>query len=189
MDLYPSLLFLHILGAVALFAAISVEAVSLAALHRTEKPADVRTWLGRLTVPFRLGPPVMIAILVSGVGMMAMGWGSQAWLVAAFIGFVAMGAIGGLVSLRGLRRLRAALASETGPTVSDAFRSVRSQTALGASLVLRLTIGIGIVALMSFKPGILGSSLVLAGLGLVGLIAGQKSFAIPRSIRPETSET
>jgi small-conductance mechanosensitive channel len=187
MDLYPSLLFLHVLGAIALFAAIAVEAVSLAALDRTEDSADARTWVGRLTVPFRLGPPAMIVILVSGIGMMAMGWGRQAWLVAAFIGLVAMGAIGGLVSIRGIRRLRAALASEIGPTVSDAFRSVRSQTALGASVVLRLTIGIGIVALMSFKPGALGSSLVLAALGLVGLIAGQRSLAIPRSIRTETS--
>jgi small-conductance mechanosensitive channel len=189
MHLYPFLIFVHILGAIALFAAIAIEAISLAALDRTESSAAARTWVGLLALPFRLGPSAMAAILLSGMGMMAMGWGHPAWLVAAMIGLVAMGAVGGLVSLRGFRRLRAALASETEPKLSDAFWSAPPRTALGRSVVLRLAIGIGILALMSFKPGALGSSLVLAAAGLTGLIAGQARGATPRSMRTETSET
>jgi hypothetical protein len=94
-----------------------------------------------------------------------------------------MGAIGGLVSVRGLRRLRAALEVETGPTLTDAFRSARARTSLVPSVVLRAALGIGIVALMSFKPGALGSSLVLAAAAVVGLFAGQVPFAAPRSLR------
>jgi hypothetical protein len=182
MLLYASLLFVHVLGAIALFAAIAVEVVSLASFEMTQDSREARTWLGRLTIPFRLGPPAMLAILLSGIAMMATRWGHQAWLVAAFIGLVAMGAIGGLVSVRGLRRLRAALELETGPALSDAFRSVRSRTSLVASVVLRATLGIGIVALMSFKPDALGSSLVLAAAAVVGLFVGQAPFAARRSL-------
>lgn len=187
MLLYASLLFIHVLGAIVLFAAIAVEAVSLASFERTQDSGEARTWLRRLTVPFSAGPPAMLAILLSGMAMVATRWGEQAWLVAAFIGLVAMGAIGGLVSVRRLRRLRAALEHETGPALSDAFRSARSGTPLVASLVLRATLGIGIVALMSFKPGALGSSLVLAAAGLVGLIAGQARGAILRSLPTQTT--
>lgn len=187
--LYPSLIFVHVLGAIALFAAIAVESVSLVALDRAAAPADARTAVTLLARSLRIGPSAMIAIVVTGGGMMAMGWRHQAWLVAAMVGVIAMGAVGGLVSVRGVRRLHAALASEDGPSVSGAFPSARSRAALGASVALRLSIGVGILALMTFKPGALGSWLVLAAAGVTGVIAGQVPVAARRSMWTEGSET
>ncbi len=167
--LYPSLLFAHVVGAVGLFAAIAVEAVALAGLRRAEAVPDARRWLDLLSSSFRVGPPAMIAILASGIGMMAMSWGHQAWLVAAFVGLAAMGALGGLFSMRHVRRLGAALASAAGPELPDAFRAARDRAAPRASLRLRLAIGAGILALMAFKPGAAGSTLVLAAATLAGV--------------------
>jgi hypothetical protein len=125
----------------------------------------------------------MIAILGSGIAMTAVRWGDQGWLVAAFIGLVAMGALGGLVS-RQVRSLRATLASGAGTELSDAFRSARSVQAPGASVRLRLTIGVGVLALMSFRPGAAGSALILAAAVLAGLVAGLS----PNAKRPTPAE-
>ncbi len=185
--LYPLLVFVHLLGAVGLFAAIAVEALLLRRLRAAETAADARASLGLLASTFRGGPAAMAAVLVSGAAMMAMAWGREAWLVAAFVGLVAMGALGGAVSLRRVRRLRAALASEGDPRLSEAFRSELAAGALTASLRLRLAIGVGILALMTFKPGAAGSTLVLAAAAVLGIAAGLP-LASPRALPAETSQ-
>ncbi len=171
MNLYPLLVFVHVLGAIGIFAAVAIEAVSLGRLQGAETPAEVQTWMSPLALPFRLGPLAMLTTLVSGMWMMVVGWGRQPWLVGAFVGLVGMGLLGGLVSLRGIRRLRAALASETGSELLNVFRSVRSGNALKASLRLRMAIGVAILGLMTFKPDAAGSLLLLATGTLVGLVA------------------
>jgi uncharacterized membrane protein SirB2 len=174
MTLYPYLLFSHIVGAVGIFAALAIEAVA-------ETAADGRVWMGLVRLPFRVGPFAMGMTLVSGVWMMKTAWGRPPWLVAAMVGLVAM-AVLGAVSLRRLRRLRAP-ASGTGPEIPDALRSVRS--GLAASLRLRIAIGIGILALMTFKPQGTGASLILAAGTLGGLIA---SLAAPGTRRSRSME-
>jgi len=179
MSVYPFLVFVHVLGAVGTFAAMTIEMVSLGGLGRAEAPADTRVWIQLLAMPFRVGPLAMVAILVSGLWMMSMGWGRQPWLVSAMIGLVAMALLGALFSLRQVRRLRAALASESSSELSDALRSVRSGNALIASLRLRIAIGVAILGMMTFKPEAAGSWLILA----TGIVAGLVASLVPPALR------
>lgn len=183
MNVYTFLKFVHVLGAVGMFAATAIEGVSLGRLQRAETAADARIWMGLLALPFGLGPFAMLTTLVSGMWMMAMGWGRQPWLVSALVGLVEMGILGGLVSRRRVRRLRAALAPETGSELSDAFRSIRSGKGFTASLRLRIAIGVAILALMTLKPDATGSSLILAAGTVVGLVASLVPLAV-RCSRP-----
>ncbi len=187
MNAYQLLLFVHVLGAVGIFAAIAVEAVALGMLRRADVTSDARPWIGPLAIPSRLGPVAMGATLVSGMGMMAMVWGHPPWIVAAFVGLAGMAAVGG-VSIRLLRRVRAALASETGSELSGAFRSVASADALTSSVRLRIAIAVAILALMSFKLDVAGSSLVLGAGTFAGLLASGFPHAMRRSRPAEASE-
>src|SRR5260370_11781297 len=174
MNLYQLLLFLHVLGAVGIFVALGIESISLGRLQSAAARSDALLWMGLLKLPGRLGPIAMITTVAAGVGMMAKGWGRQPWIVSAIVGLVGMVAVGGIISLRGARRLRAALAGEAGPEGSDLFRSIQSGTALTASLRLRIAIGIGILALMTLKPGVTGSWLIMAAAALSGLVASHR---------------
>jgi hypothetical protein len=171
MNLYQLLVFLHILGAVGIFVALGLESIALARLQIASTPSDARIWIGLLKLPGRQGPIAMITTVIGGAWMMAQGWGRQPWIIGAIVGLVGMAAVGGIISLRGARRLRVALASEPGPELSDAFRSIRSKTPLSASHRLRIAIGIGILGLMTIKPGVTGSWLIMAVATLSGLIA------------------
>jgi hypothetical protein len=171
MSLYQLLVFLHVLGGVGIFVALGIESISLGRLQSAAAPVDARVWMHLLKVPGRLGPIAMLTALVAGIWLMAQGWGRQPWIVTALVGLVGMAALGGVISLRGARRLRVALAGETGPALSDAFRLIQSGTALTASLRLRIAIGIGILGLMTIKPGAAGSWLILAAAALSGLVA------------------
>ncbi len=181
MTRYALLVFVHVLGAVGIFAALAVEAVSLGRLRRADKPADVCVWTSGLALPRRLGPVAMMTTLASGIWMMAVAWGHQPWLVDALIGLVAMAAAG-VVTLRRGRQLRLALVTETASELSDTFQSVQSGhgAALTASLRLRIAIGIGILALMTVKPDATGSWIVLSTMAAAGLIAGIAPLAALR---------
>ena len=171
MSLYPVLVFLHVLGAMGLFAAIAIEAVALGRLRQTDAPAGVREGMALLARNERLGGIAMLTLIASGAWMMATTWGHQWWIASAFIGIIGMGIAGGAVSSRRIRRLRAALAAERGPGLSQAFTSLQSSAALVASLRVRIALGIGIVALMTLKPTAGTSLLILAAFAVAGLVA------------------
>ncbi|HEU4366529.1 MAG TPA: hypothetical protein VFT13_13820 [Candidatus Krumholzibacteria bacterium] len=171
MNLYPFLIFLHVVGGVGIFMALGIEVVALGRLRRAETSADARAWMGLMKVSARMGPVSMLTNLATGVWMMVRWWGPQPWLHAAMIAVVAIALIGGIVTRRGMRRLRGALAAESGPDLSGAFGGLRSHHALAASLRVRAALAVGILALMTMKPGIAGSFLALAAAIVAGLLA------------------
>ncbi len=182
------LVFVHVLGGMVLFAAIGIEAAALGALRRAGTPAEALGWLGVLRLPARLGGPAMLATLASGIWMMATAWGHQPWIVAAFVALVAMGAAGGAVTGGRTRRLGEALATETGEELSGPFRSLLAARALPASLRIRIALGVGIVGLMTVKPGAAGSWLMLGAAAVGGVIAAVAPRPSPRPRQAEASE-
>ncbi len=168
---YTLLLFLHVLGGVGVYVALGLEAVALGRFQRAVTPADARIWLQVLSLPGRLGPLSMLLALGSGIWMAVLVWGHQAWMFTAFLGLVGMAIAGGGVTGRAMRRLRGALAAEAAPELSGAFRSGAATPALAASLRVRIALGLGVLALMTVKPGAEGSALLLMLAVLGGLAA------------------
>jgi hypothetical protein len=74
MDLYPLLIFLHLLGGVGLFIGLGIEVVAVRRLQRTVTADQARTWMGLLGEAVRIGPVAMVTILIAGVWMMAIRW-------------------------------------------------------------------------------------------------------------------
>jgi len=181
MNAYQLLLFVHVVAAVGMFAAIAAEAVALAIVQRADSSEQARLGIGLIALPHRLGLVALGPALGTGLGMMFMTWGHRPWMAVAFWGMVAMAILGVWVSGRRLRRLREALASDPGPRLSAAVRSLRSSNALAASVWLRVAIGVAILALMVLKPEIAGSAVILATGALGGLLAGRASLAAWRS--------
>ncbi len=170
MNAYSILVFLHVLGGVGIFIALAIEAIALGRLRSAETLEGARTWTGLLAIPKRLGFPAMLATLVPGAWMMVVNWGPQPWIQAALLGFVAMVLVAVIVSGRGMRRLAEGLRAEAGPGLSAAFRALGTSPALRASLRFRLAVATGILALMTAKPALSGSLLIMGAAVLVGLV-------------------
>jgi hypothetical protein len=163
MDLYTLTVFVHVLGAVTLFAAWGFEAAAIAELRRRGVRGGERSvGFARLRLGVRLAQFGMLTALATGAWMMWVRWGQQAWMSAAIIGLVVMVVIGVVASRRA--RLRQAAA---GPAAIQL---------LASSLIMRASIGVGIVGLMTAKPAAIGSTLMLvASVALgVGLIASRR---------------
>jgi uncharacterized membrane protein YjjP (DUF1212 family) len=166
MNWYPLLVFLHVLGAVSMFAAWGVEAVLLQRLRRTVTIDEARTSAHHLRKYGRMAPVAMLAVLATGMAMMTQ-WGPQPWMSAAFGALIVIGVIGGVTGRRMRPRIAAALAGEQGGAPTGIAATAGS---LAVSLQLRVAIGVGIIGLMTMKPGAQGSLLILGVATVTGLL-------------------
>src|SRR5258708_6623476 len=98
---YSVALFLHIVGALGLFAALGLEWTSRSFVGRAATGEQVREWLSVLGMTRRLGPTALVLILLPGFYMMATSWGGAAWILVALAAVVLIAILG--ASLTGAR--------------------------------------------------------------------------------------
>ena len=166
MSIYGIILFLHIVGALGLFAGMGLEQVSLAKLREASTPAQARDWLGVLSNLRRTDGPSGFLILATGFYMMATRWGRGTWMALGVIGMVLMAVIAVAVTSRRARGLRDPLATADG-AMSRGLRARLADPVLRMAATLRLAIGLGIVFNMAVKPATLGA---LTSFGLAALV-------------------
>ena len=146
--LRSNVLFIHIASAMAVFAALGVEALALAHLRRAEGSDMARAALADLGSARRLGGPAMLLLLVSGFWLATAYWHWQgAWMRLGLLGLVAIGAVGGLMTGRAVRRLGPHL---NGPGLDAALR--QADPWVRRSFLIRAALLVAVVYFMTVKP-------------------------------------
>jgi len=152
MNTYTIALFFHIVGALVLFAALSLEWAGLRQIRNAASSDQVRAWLGSLKSANKAGFLSMLATVVTGVYMMVSVWGQAPWLVTTIMALVLMIALARVAA----PRLKA-LAQAEGRAVSPL---------LWISIQIRVAIVLGIIFLKIAKPN-LGGSLLTIGIAII----------------------
>jgi hypothetical protein len=169
---YDLALFLHVIGVLGLFAALTIEGIALRGIRGSVTGDQARTWLGLLR-PLRIvGPLALLLILVPGLYLSATIETGGGWIAAGLIGFVAIGILGGAVTGRRMRVVGPTLGRAQGPLDGPAAEGSRD-AALTTSYALRLALALGIVWLMTVKPDFVASLVALGGAAVLGAIAGR----------------
>src|SRR6266511_2290723 len=81
MNNYSIALFFHIVGALGFFLALGLEWTGLWQLRSALRSQEVRAWMGLLKSARRGGFASMLAVVISGVYLMATAWGRVPWLI------------------------------------------------------------------------------------------------------------
>ena len=100
MTLYSVTLFLHIVGALGLFAALGLEWTSLRQLRRATTAEQAHEWLNALGLVRRMGPASLTAIFLSGLYLVATAWGIVAWIAVALGAMLLLPPLGAFNGLR-----------------------------------------------------------------------------------------
>ena len=87
MSLYDIALFVHVVSAFGLIAALAIESVSVTVLSK---------------IPRRLGGPATGLAVLTGVYMAIVSWRGQAWTGVALAALILMGVLGGTTGRRSL---------------------------------------------------------------------------------------
>jgi hypothetical protein len=168
-SVYSISLFLHIVGALGLFAALGLEWAGLSNLRRATEAGQVREWVRLLAAPRFVGGPAALTILVTGIYMGATRWGAQGWIVVGLAGMVVIAVLGAAITGRRAGAIARALPAEDGP-ISTTLSQRLHDPVLARSLWVRMALFLGIVFVMTTEPSTAGA-LASMGLALVGGLA------------------
>jgi small-conductance mechanosensitive channel len=170
---YNVVLFAHVLGVVMLFAAFSVMQLGGARLRRAGSTEQARLWLGLLAVTGPMFAVAFLLILAGGLYMTVDVWSfSTPWIDVALVTVGIMLAVGNGVVGRGLSKMgKMAAAAPDGP-LSPELRAAIEDRALWTSSFVLTGFGVGVLWLMTNKPGWTESILVVLGVGLIGAVLG-----------------
>ena len=178
MSLFNAVLFVHMLGLIGLFGGVVMVQHAGARLRRAATWEEARFWLQLLarTPPMMGGGTVML--LLTGLYMAYAQYTFMTpWIVVAIIGAVAFGLGGPMIVGPRLGRAAAVVMQSTG-TIPESSRAVVSDPPLW-SAIFAMNIGaMGLLWLMTNKPGWTGSIAIPLALTVLGAILGS---AVARS--------
>jgi hypothetical protein len=141
MSLYSLALFLHIVGALALFALLTIEGVSLR--QGTRPPRISRM----------LGPISGLLVLVPGLYMSATSWGWQGWILVSLVSWLLLAAGG---AFTGVQLMRGRLDRQT----ASVSWLVRVGIALGVVFVMTVkpaaVVAVAVVVISGIAGGAAG---------------------------------
>ena len=163
-------LFLHIVSALTLFAALGLELTVIRGLLRASTAQTALAWLSTFRTLRVVYPAAFGGLLLSGVAMIGLGDPVQPWTGTALASMVGLAVIGGLVTGRRMPTIGRAvgIAARTDPTAPPPV--LNGIGVLWSSVVVRLGLALAIVFLMTVKPDLAGSVATVA-IGIVGGVA------------------
>ena len=167
-SLYTAALFLHVVGALLLIATLTVEGIALWQFRLGATVERVRDSAAIASVTRQIGPASAAGILLPGLYMTATTWGLIPWILISLIAWLVVGILGAVNGIR-LGSLGRA-AAEASQGFSELATRVRDPLFV-ASWRVRVAIVLGIVFLMTVKPGLWESLFVIAGAAAGGVVA------------------
>jgi hypothetical protein len=179
MNDYSIALFLHIVGSLGFFVALGLEWTSLRHLRQATTAEKVQEWLRVPSEMGRLGMLAMLTLLAAGFYMMATVWGGVAWITVTLGAIVLMFILGMAITGRYMAAIGQLAITERG-ALSHTLHSSLHDPVLWISMQTRITIALGIVFLMTVKPGLPGSLLTIGIAIVLGLAS---ALPMPRRER------
>jgi hypothetical protein len=184
LTLYSIALFLHIAGALGVFAALALDWVGITNLRRARTAEQVRDWAGVYGVIRGLGAASVGALLVFGLYMTAVTWGPTGWIGIGFLSLLFIAVLGAVGGVR-LGRILAVAASGQGILAEELQGQLRAPLFV-ASVRARTAVALGVVFLMTVKPEA-AVSLLVVGIALALGIASAVPVLRQRSLRPQST--
>ncbi len=171
MSLYTLALFVHVSGAIGAFVSLGIWLFGLAALRRASRVEQVRAlaWLIIVASPLMVLSVVLLGL--AGFAMALSTWGlSTPWIVVSLVSVVLVGPIGAFVLDPRMRTILAMAREVPSGPLPDALDRRTRDPILGTSAHTLVAILLGIVFLMTTKPALFMSLVVMAVALALGLV-------------------
>ena len=173
MSLYPIALFLHVSGAIGYFVAMGTWLFGLASMRRAQRVEQVRSIVQLVGLSGPLFGISVLLLLAAGLYMALTAWSLlTGWIVVGLISLVLLAPLGTAL-LEPRRRVidRLARKASDGPLPEELERCIRDPVLLAVPQTLTALL-LGVVFLMTTKPSLVGSIIVMAVALVLGLVWG-----------------
>jgi hypothetical protein len=173
MSIYTIVLFLHVSGAIGYFVIIGIWLFGLVSLRRAQRVEQVRSLAHLIGLSGPLFGISVLLILVAGLYMAFTAWSLQnGWIAVALVSLVLMAPLGSaLIEPRRRAIERMAREAPDGPLPQSLEQRIHDPV-LSTSLQTVVALLFGIVFLMTTKPSLAGSLIVMVVALALGLASG-----------------
>jgi hypothetical protein len=182
MSIYTVVLFLHVSGAIGYFIGIGAWLFGLAGLRRAQRVEQVRSLTNLIGMTGPLFAISILFILAAGLYMAITAWSLQTgWIAVALISLVLIAPLGTAI-IEPRRRAISRLANEAPDgSLPETLKQRIHDPVLGTALQTLAALLFGIVFLMTTKPSLPGSLIVMAVALALGLASGLFIFRPART--------
>jgi hypothetical protein len=173
MSVYTIVLFLHVSGAIGYFVSIGTWLFGLVSLRRARRVEQVRSLIYLVGLSGPLFGISVLLILVAGLYLTITAWSLQtSWIAVALVSLVLVAPLG-TVLIEPRRRTIDRLAREApeGPLPQTLEQSIHDPILLTALQTITALL-LGIVFLMTTKPSLAGSLIVMVVALALGMASG-----------------
>jgi hypothetical protein len=174
---YKIALFIHVVSVLALFTAAGIEITEMVGLRRSATVETVRAWARGTAFVGRVFPISSVVILVSGLFMMVAAWpGNTPWAITALVSLVVLAILGGAINGKRLEAIHSAAEAAPAGPIPATLRQQINDPVLWTS-VQTMTVGaLGIVYLMTVKPGWVASVVCMLIALAIGVASAQPAW-------------
>jgi hypothetical protein len=166
-------LFLHVSGAIGTCISVGIWLFGLAALRRAQRIEQVRAIAGLIIIASPLMVLSVLLIAIAGLDMALSTWSLQTpWIAVAIVSFVLMAPVGPFVLDARMRTILAKVREVPDGLIPDTHYARIHDPVLGTAAQTLATVLLGIVFLMTNKPSLITSIMVMVIALACGLLSG-----------------
>jgi hypothetical protein len=173
MNIYTIVLFLHIISAIGVCIGIGVLLLAMVLLRQAQRVEQVRSTLAFVTTALPIAGFSMLLLLAAGFYLALTGWSLRtSWIAVTLISLLLMIALGaGLIGPRMRAMVLSTRETPDGSLPSQLSARIHDPLLFTVLLIQALLL-LGIVFLMTTKPGLAGSIIVMGVVLVLGVASG-----------------
>jgi uncharacterized membrane protein len=184
MSTYTLALFIHLIGAIGVSAGVGIWLFGLSALRRARRVEQVRAiaWLIIVTIPFMVLSLVLIG--VAGLDMAISTWGLQTpWIIVSLVSLVLFAPINVFVLDPRMRIILAQAGEASYGPLPEALEQRTHDPILGTTAQTLAIVLLGILFLMTNKPSLVNSIVVIVVAFFLGMVSGLPFWLRARRVK------
>ncbi|WIG61269.1 MAG: hypothetical protein OJF49_004017 [Ktedonobacterales bacterium] len=182
MNVYALVLFVHVCGAIGTFAGMSIWLFGVSALRRARSVEQVRTITGLMTLSDPLTVTSILLLAAAGLYLAIAYWGLQTpWIDVAMASFILIAPIGPAIVEPRIKAIGAVAKDAPDGPLSPQLLARTHSTVVATGLHTIVAALLGIVFLMTNKPPLTESILVMVVAFGIGIISGLSLWLAARA--------
>ncbi len=181
MSLYTIALFVHVSGAIGFLLGIGTWVLGLVALRRAQRGEQVRALAALVALSDPVAVISILLLLAAGLYMALAVWGLQTgWIDVVLGSFVLMAPMSAVVIEKRIHTITTIAREAPDGPLPEALDARIHDPVLGIALFTLAALLLGIVFLMTTKPSLAGSILVMVVALVLGLASSLFFFRVAR---------
>lgn len=168
MNLYLVALYLHIVGAVGMFAGLSIEGIVYSNLKTAATVKQVLPWGSTMMIIRKVFAVSVILLLIPGIYLVIESWGWNAWVITGLILLISLSGYGSATG----RKIGMSIGSLKGSeeSLTDEIKKKIADPSIMKSYKVKVTLALGIIFIMTIKPDWIGSIVSIFAAFALGLL-------------------